>query len=162
MADIEQKDDARRQRQRQRVWQKTLQEYAEEISLLRQRPDYHESFAPFLDLVAEPWSPSALAARVGKPLAGVFCIHAPLEIFDALGLHAVKLCCGSQTAQRVSAPFMPVLMCPMLKSFVGMLDLTEEGLSAYKVTVLPTTVTALSSQLMPFEEISIFDALASS
>jgi len=54
-------------------------------------------------------------------------------------LHPVKLCGGSHTVQRLAASYLPVLMCPMLKSFMGNFDLQQESFADYRAVILPTT-----------------------
>ena len=115
--------DERQKRRYEKVLQKTEEEYLQEIAILKSREDFLEEYEYFLQLLASPFSARKLQMRVEKPLAGLFCIQAPFEIFDAFDLHPVKLCGGSHTVQRLAASYLPVLMCPMLKSFMGNFDL---------------------------------------
>ncbi|MDY4921063.1 MAG: 2-hydroxyacyl-CoA dehydratase family protein [Phascolarctobacterium sp.] len=131
--------DERKKRRNDRVKLKAREEYQEEIALLKARADYLPEYDYFLDLVAEPFTPQNLAARVGKPLVGLFCIQAPWELFAAFDLHPVKLCSGSHTVQRVAASYLPILMCPMLKSFMGNFAMQEDSFANYKAVILPTT-----------------------
>lgn len=134
----ENKEKERLAKQKERAYQRTCKEYAEEINLLKQRQDYLPEFAYFIDLLAEPLRPQILKTRVGKQVAALFCIQAPYELFDAFGLHAVKLSSGSHSAQRMSLSPLPVLMCPMLKAYMGSRMLLDEK-ESYDLTVLPTT-----------------------
>lgn len=118
---------------------KASEEYAQEMYDLRQRDDYLQEFEYFLELISEPFSVAKLRDRVKKPIVGLFCIQAPLELFDAFGLHAVKLCSGSQTVQRIAASYLPVLMCPMLKSFMGNFEMQQDSIDNYKDIIVPTT-----------------------
>jgi benzoyl-CoA reductase/2-hydroxyglutaryl-CoA dehydratase subunit BcrC/BadD/HgdB len=81
-----------------------------------------------------------VSARVGKPLVALMCLQAPLELFHALGLHAFKVYGGSHAGARLSAPLLPAIMCPMLRSALGALVIPglrpEEG---WKAFVAPTT-----------------------
>ena len=93
-----------------RFRQKTLAEFEQECNALQARPDYREEYSYFLDLASMPFQISDVAKRVNKPVIGLFCIQAPLELFLAFGLHPVRLCGGSQTVQQVAASSLPVLM----------------------------------------------------
>ena len=131
--------DERQKRRYEKVLQKTEEEYLQEIAILKSREDFLEEYEYFLQLLASPFSARKLQMRVEKPLAGLFCIQAPFEIFDAFDLHPVKLCGGSHTVQRLAASYLPVLMCPMLKSFMGNFDLQQESFADYRAVILPTT-----------------------
>lgn len=133
------KDDERRRKQREKAYKKTCDEYLSEIKGLRERLDYLTEFEYFLNLSQNPLQSCELKNRVNKDLIALFCIQAPLELFDALDLHAIKLTGGSHAAQRLSVSSLPVLMCPMLKSYIGSLGFEEEGTRAYAATILPTT-----------------------
>lgn len=132
------KEEERRLRQRVKAYEKTCEEYEQEIDLLKARADYVSEFDYFLDLLARPLQPSGLRKKVGRPLIGLFCIQAPWELFHAFGVHPVKLCSGSYTAQRLSAAYLPVLMCPMLKSYIGSTDFVGSE-AGYDATIVPTT-----------------------
>ena len=131
--------DERQKRRYEKVLQKTEEEYLQEIAILKNREDFLEEYEYFLQLLDSPFSARKLQMRVEKPLAGLFCIQAPFEIFDAFDLHPVKLCGGSHTVQRLAASYLPVLMCPMLKSFMGNFDLQQESFADYRAVILPTT-----------------------
>lgn len=131
--------DDRARRRYERMKGKAAGEYGQEAARLRERADFLDVYDYFLRLAEEPFSAAALSQRVGAPLAGLFCLQAPLEIFLALGLHPVRLCAGSQIAQQAAASSLPVLMCPMLKSFVGHTLLYENDFRSFQTVVLPTT-----------------------
>ncbi|MEN6413541.1 MAG: 2-hydroxyacyl-CoA dehydratase family protein [Veillonellales bacterium] len=133
------RDQERRIRQKTKIYEKICEEYDQEIKLLKERTDYIAEFGYFLDLLTRPLRPSDLREKVGRPLIGLFCIQAPLELFYALGVHPVKLCSGSYSAQRLSASYLPVLMCPMLKSYIGSMELEDAALSGYDAVIVPTT-----------------------
>lgn len=140
MVNDEERIIAERKRKRyEKVLQKATTEYTQEIEILRQREDYLQEYEYFLDLIKEPFSVARLSARVKKPIVGLFCIQAPLELFVAFGLHPVKLCSGSQTVQRIAASYLPVLMCPMLKSFMGNFEMQQDSIDNYKGIIVPTT-----------------------
>lgn len=129
----------RRNKRFERVKQKVNQEYLEEAQLLREQADFLPELEYFLQLLEKPYTAAVLQERVGKPLVGLFCIQAPLEIIAAFDLQPIKLCSGGQVAQRVAASNLPVIMCPMLKSFVGSFELQNGNISDYKLVVVPTT-----------------------
>ncbi|TWH49196.1 2-hydroxyacyl-CoA dehydratase subunit D [Sporomusa sp. KB1] len=134
-----QKEEERRIRQRTKAYEKTCEEYDHEIKLLQARTDYIAEFDYFLSLLTVPLRPSQLRENVGRPLMGLFCIQAPVELFYALGIHPVKLCSGSYSAQRLSSASLPVLMCPMLKSYIGSMNFEASAPSCYDATIVPTT-----------------------
>lgn len=131
--------DERARRRLARMKGKAAGEYGQAAARLRERADFVDAYDYFLRLAEEPFSAAALRERVDAPLAGLFCLQAPLEIFLALGLHPVRLCAGSQIAQQAAAASLPVLMCPMLKSFVGHTLLYENAFRTFQTVVLPTT-----------------------
>ena len=139
MAETHLAGDDRARRRTERMKGKAAGEYRQEAARLRERADFLDVYDYFLRLAEEPFSAAALSQRVGAPLAGLFCLQTPLEIFLALGLHPVRLCAGSQIAQQAAASSLPVLMCPMLKSFVGHTLLYENDFRAFQTVVLPTT-----------------------
>lgn len=122
-----------------RFRQKTLAEFELERNALQARPDYREEYSYFLDLASTPFQIADVAKRVNKPVIGLFCIQAPLELFLAFGIHPVRLCGGSQTVQQAAASSLPVLTCPMLKSFMGSFALYQNRFQDFKGMVLPTT-----------------------
>ncbi|CQR74411.1 R-phenyllactate dehydratase beta subunit [Sporomusa ovata DSM 2662] len=139
MNKIVQTEEERRIKQRTKVYEKTCEEYCHEINVLKERTDYTPEFDYFLDLLACPLQPDQLRKRVGRPLIGLFCIQAPFELFHAFGVHPIKLCSGSYSAQRLSAAYLPVLMCPMLKAYIGSMDFDAAIPSYYDATIVPTT-----------------------
>ena len=139
MTDTHLAGDDRARRRCERMKGKAAGDYGQEAARLRERADFLDVYDYFLRLLETPFSAAALSERVGAPLAGLFCLQAPLELFLALGLHPVRLCAGSQIAQQAAASSLPVLMCPMLKSFVGHTLLYENDFRAFQTVVLPTT-----------------------
>ena len=99
--------DDRARRRCERMKGKAAGEYRQETARLRERADFLDVYDYFLRLAEEPFSAAALSQRVGGPLAGLFCLQAPLEIFLALGIHPVRLCAGSQIAQQAAASSLP-------------------------------------------------------
>jgi benzoyl-CoA reductase/2-hydroxyglutaryl-CoA dehydratase subunit BcrC/BadD/HgdB len=133
------KNEERRHKQRAKAYEKTCEEYHAERVVLQERSDYLDEYGYFLDLLGKPMRPEQIRERTGSPVMGLFCVQAPFELFHALGVHAVKLCSGSHSAQRLSAAYLPVLMCPMLKSLVGSMELGGADSSGYDATIVPTT-----------------------
>lgn len=132
------KEKIRHQRQREKVYSRIMAEYDIEQMTLKDRPDYFAEYEYFLALLAKPLTSSEIAKRTGKPVVGLFCVQIPWELFAAFDLQAVKLCSGAYSAQRMVAADLPVLMCPMLKAYMGSLELTSEE-ENYAAVVVPTT-----------------------
>lgn len=133
------KEEERRTRQIEKVYEKTYIEYESEIKVLKERKDYLPEFDYFLDLLTLSLRPWEIREKVGRPLMGLFCVQCPLELFDAFGVQPVKLCSGSYSAQRLSTGCLPVLMCPMLKSYVGSRDFYDSTKPCFEATIVPTT-----------------------
>jgi len=113
----------RENRIKEKVKSKYNEEVQQEVKLLRERPDFFPELDYFLNLLAEGPESSVIAARVGRPVVALLCLQAPLELFHAYGLHPFKVFGGSQVASRLSSPSLPAVMCPMLRSALGMLQL---------------------------------------
>lgn len=137
--EVNTKEIERRNKRYERVKQKVNQEYLEEAQMLRDQADYLPEYEYFVQLLERPYVASELQERVGKPLVGLFCLQAPLEIIAAFDLHPIKLTSGGHTASRVAAGNLPVIMCPMLKSFVGSFELQNGKIDEYKLVLVPTT-----------------------
>lgn len=132
------KEQIRRQRQREKVYLRVMAEYSEEQTALKRRSDYFSEYEYFCALLSEPAVPSKITQRTGKPTVGLFCVQVPWELFAAFDLQAIKLCSGAYSAQRMVAANVPVLMCPMLKSYMGSLELMAEE-DTYAAVIIPTT-----------------------
>ncbi|MDR1920238.1 MAG: 2-hydroxyacyl-CoA dehydratase family protein [Candidatus Adiutrix sp.] len=101
-------------------------EEARELEHLRGRPDRLAAYDYFLDLAATGLTPAAAAARTGRPAVNLLCLQAPLELFQAAGLSPFKVFGGSQAGASLAAQGLPALMCPMLKSVLGLSRLRQE------------------------------------
>ncbi len=122
-----------------RIREETLEEYETGLSLLRDRSDYRLCYDYFLDLLIRPLTPEKMQATIGKPIVEHLCNHAPYELFHAYGVHPVKMSSGCLSVQRLSASGFPVLMCPMLRSTIGMRELNARSTVASPTSVVPTT-----------------------
>lgn len=133
------KNRERLERRYARFRRKAEEECLQEGVLLRERPDYLPVYDYFLQTLGQPFAAEQLKKRTGLELAGLFCIQAPLELFLAFGLQPVRLCGGCQTVQQAAASSLPVLMCPMLKSFIGSFTLYNNSFQSFRLVILPTT-----------------------
>lgn len=124
---------------RQRVEREIQEEYDREIYSLKKRDDFLKEFEYFLEVLSLPLSPQKFKKRFDMPCAGLYCIQAPLELFDALGFHPIRLCSGSLAGQRLSTPFLPALACPLIKSCVGAFYLEQSLEKLCDIIVIPTT-----------------------
>lgn len=139
MNDTAVKSNSRRQRLLQKVRRETRAEFEAARLQLQQRPDYHPVWDYFLDLLMRPLAPDMLAAAVGSPLVEHLCNLAPYELFHAIGVHPIRLGSGCFGVGRLSASRFPVLMCPLLKATMGMLQLQASPHSDSVPWVVPTT-----------------------
>jgi benzoyl-CoA reductase/2-hydroxyglutaryl-CoA dehydratase subunit BcrC/BadD/HgdB len=71
----------------------------------------------FLDLLEA--GPGPALGRLGRPAAALLCLQAPLELIHAHGFAPFKIPAGGSAPARLAAPFLPAVMCPMLRSAVG-------------------------------------------
>lgn len=124
---------------RKRISMEIQREYSNQINSLKQRPDFHRQLEYFLNVLSLPISPQDIPKKFNTPLIGIYCIQAPLELFDALGFTPIRLCSGSQPRQRLSAPFMPVLSCPLIKSCAGGFFQKQSLEKLCDIIIIPTT-----------------------
>ena len=129
----------RQQRVLARIHREVSAEFEAGRLQLQQRPDYHPVWAYFLDLLMRPLVPGMLQEAVGRPLVEHLCNQAPFELFHAMGVHPVRLGSGCFSVSRLSAGRFPVLMCPLLKATMGMLQLQAPSRTEALPRVVPTT-----------------------
>ncbi|RKY36749.1 MAG: hypothetical protein DRP78_02900 [Candidatus Omnitrophota bacterium] len=123
----------------QKIKKEIQEEYHRQASFLRERSDFCQELEYFLEIFSLPVSPQKVKKRFSRPFVGIYCIQAPLELFDALGFHPIRLCSGSLAIQRLSSPFLPALTCPLIKSCVGAFYLDESIEKLCDILVVPTT-----------------------
>lgn len=104
---------------RRRIEKEIQEEYNRQIGYFKERDDFCKELEYFLEVLYLPIFPPDVKKKFDGPLAGLYCIQAPLELFDALGFHPIRLCSGSSAVQNLSSPFLPALSCPLIKSCVG-------------------------------------------
>ncbi len=130
----------RHQRQLKKIHRETLEEYGSALSELRQRGDFDPVWDYFLNLLMRSANPGMLREAVGRPLVEHLCNLAPFEVFHAMGVHPVRLGSGCHAAGRLSASYVPVLMCPMLKATTGMMQFNAcQPKAGATPRVVPTT-----------------------
>lgn len=132
-----------------KVGERCDEEIAALVDELAAREDYFPALRYFLDVASGGSDPGVVSARVGRPVLALLCLQAPLELIHAFGLHPLKIFSGSHMAARISAPSVSTLMCPMLRSALGALQLhapmPEEGAQttvvdkAFSAWLVPTT-----------------------
>lgn len=130
--------DSRRARLLKKADEKAQIQDQKVIKNLRERGDFNPSLDYFLKLMEEGRTPAAVARRVQKPLVALLCVQAPLELLHALDLQPYKIFSGSYAAGQLSAQNLPALMCPMLRSVLGVLQM-EGSADSFRAWVLPTT-----------------------
>lgn len=59
------------------------------------------------------------AREAGRPIAGVYCIYAPLEIIRAAGCVPIGLCGKRQDPIQAAEAVLPASLCPLIKSSYG-------------------------------------------
>jgi len=57
--------------------------------------------------------------EAGKPVAGVYCIYAPIEIIRAAGAVPIGLCGKRQAPIQAAEEVLPASLCPLIKSSYG-------------------------------------------
>jgi benzoyl-CoA reductase/2-hydroxyglutaryl-CoA dehydratase subunit BcrC/BadD/HgdB len=112
-------EDERLKRLKLKTAEKREQETRAEIERLRARADWRPELEPFaarLEL-----GPPAALAELGRPVMAVMCLTVPLELVAAHGFHPYRLQSGHFSVEGLSAPRLPTVMCPMLRSTLGSL-----------------------------------------
>ncbi|MDR0548188.1 MAG: 2-hydroxyacyl-CoA dehydratase family protein [Deltaproteobacteria bacterium] len=124
-----------------KIFDRFTDEAAQEVNLLKSRPDFRPELEYFVDLLAAGRDPATIANRTGRKVVALMCLQAPLELFHVYGLQPFKIFGGTMVAQRLSAPQLPAIMCPMLRSALGELHLDLAGRNGEKFLawVAPTT-----------------------
>jgi benzoyl-CoA reductase/2-hydroxyglutaryl-CoA dehydratase subunit BcrC/BadD/HgdB len=112
-------------------------EYATEMAALRSRKDYLAEYDYFLDLLGLLPHPERFRERFKKPLVGLTCVQAPLELVDALGFHPYRLCAHASSRQRLVSSQLPSLACPLIKSILGSFHLDDSLERLCDLTVIP-------------------------
>ena len=100
---------------------------ANELARLSARPGYRPELAYFINLFSEGHSIETVARRVGRPVAALMCLQAPLELFHALKVHPFRISSGSFSDGQMAAPHLPALTCPVLHAALGALELEKQG-----------------------------------
>jgi len=116
-----------------------LAEHQAEADALRRRPDYLPALDYFLELLMRPLSPEKMRAKLGRPVMEQLCNLAPYELYHAFGVHPLRMGSGCNSAQRLLASGYPVLMCPVMKSNLGMQQLYGQAGGEGAVRVVPTS-----------------------
>ena len=124
---------------RQRIEKEIQEEYNRQIDAFKERADFCGELEYFLEVLSLPVCPQDARERFDGPLAGLYCIQAPLELFDALGFHPIRLCSGSLAVQKLSSPFLPALSCPLIKSCVGAFYREYSLEKLCDIVIVPTT-----------------------
>ncbi|MDR1607132.1 MAG: 2-hydroxyacyl-CoA dehydratase family protein [Deltaproteobacteria bacterium] len=133
--------DDREGRIKKKIFDRFEDETAQEIKNLKSRPDFSPELEYFVDLLAAGRDPATISERTGRPVVALMCLQAPLELFHVFGLQPFKIFGGAMVSQRLSAPQLPAIMCPMLRSALGelQLDLAGQKGQRFLAWVAPTT-----------------------
>jgi benzoyl-CoA reductase/2-hydroxyglutaryl-CoA dehydratase subunit BcrC/BadD/HgdB len=74
----------------------------------------------FFEKFSEHCLPALETAReAGTPIAGVYCIYAPLEVIRAAGCVPIGLCGKRQEPIQAAEAVLPASLCPLIKSSYG-------------------------------------------
>ena len=120
----------------EKILEKQNMEIAAELDELTAGPNYCPEFSYFLELFRGGISISAAAQRTGMPVAALLCVQTPLELVHAHGFHPFKIFSGSFATGQITAPHLPVLACPMLRSALGALEQEKQTDCPW---IMPTT-----------------------
>lgn len=123
----------------QRTIREVREEYERQIEFLKDRSDFINSFKYFLDVFNLPVNIKSGVLTDKKPITGLYCLHAPLELVDSFGFRPVRLGNGSFPIQRLSTGLLPVLSCPIIKSRTGAFFQSDSIERMCKFIVVPTT-----------------------
>jgi benzoyl-CoA reductase/2-hydroxyglutaryl-CoA dehydratase subunit BcrC/BadD/HgdB len=117
-------NDTRQLRLLKRIATRMSGETAEMETLLRAREDYQPAYDSFLQLarnLADPLQPPVSGDSGGRKPLGLFCVQAPLELVHAAGFQPFRIFCGSYAAGNLASGNLPALICPLIRSIMGML-----------------------------------------
>lgn len=123
----------------QRIKSELEREYSRQMRYLKERDDFIDSYGYFLDVLNLPFAIRSNEMMCEKPVAGLYCIQAPIELFDSFGFRPVRLGNGSLAVQRLSTGALPVLSCPVIKSRTGAFYLNAAIERSCDFIVVPTT-----------------------
>ena len=56
------------------------------------------------------------AKEKGKPIAGIYCGYAPIELIQAMGIVPAVLCAFSKEPIASAETVLPANLCPLIKS----------------------------------------------
>ena len=115
------------------------EEQTQSIAILRERDDYSGEFDHFLAALSLTLRPREFREKYRSPLAGLYCIQVPLELFDAAGFQPLRLCNGSSAVHQLCSADVPPLACPVIKSCLGGFALEESLENLCDILVVPTT-----------------------
>ena len=76
------------------------------------------------------------------PLVGHFCNMVPVEIVEALGARAVRLCCGNAALVQSGEEVFAGEICPLTKSSFGAFLDAENAVNRCAAVILPTSCDA--------------------
>jgi len=124
---------------RQRIEKEIQEEYNRQINSFKERDDFCKELEYFLEVLSLPVFPRDVKGKFDSLLAGLYCVQAPLELFDALGFQPIRLCSGSLAVQKLSSPFLPALSCPVVKSCVGSFYREYSLEKLCDIVIVPTT-----------------------
>ncbi|MGE4442622.1 MAG: double-cubane-cluster-containing anaerobic reductase [Desulfomicrobium sp.] len=87
---------------------------------MKNTPDSVVSALQFFEKFSEHCLAALETAREeGRPIAGVYCIYAPLEIIRAAGCVPIGLCGKRQDPIQAAEAVLPASLCPLIKSSYG-------------------------------------------
>ena len=87
---------------------------------MKNTPDSVVSALQFFEKFSEHCLAALETAREeGRPIAGVYCIYAPLEIIRAAGCVPIGLCGKRQAPIQAAEAVLPASLCPLIKSSYG-------------------------------------------
>jgi benzoyl-CoA reductase/2-hydroxyglutaryl-CoA dehydratase subunit BcrC/BadD/HgdB len=92
----------------------------------------------FLSLLRE--GREGLFSNSEHKLAAILCLPAPMELFYAFGYKPFKIQAFGSSSVKLASPYLPAVMCPMLRSALGIL-IAEKALAdlPFYLWVFPTT-----------------------
>lgn len=123
---------------KEKAFLKIREEYEMESSVLQARRDYLSAYNPFLLALQNSVDSKNWYRQFDRQPMGTVCVQAPVELFHAANLQPFRLCGSSFIAPQIAPNQTPALMCPMVKSSLGMLELYKKA-GVLTSCVVPTT-----------------------
>ncbi len=99
---------------------KLMSENLERMRRTQNRPDNMKYFDEIADIFGKREKEIQSFKEKGGKVIGYFCALAPIELIYAVGAIPIRLCSGIYDTVRLGEEILPVEVCPIAKSYLGL------------------------------------------